>query len=154
MLLSAAILNGASVATGMFVIVALLHAAFGVEAAANASVGAIIALIADNPRARRGKFAHLIAAPLLGLPLFLAVQLLRGHPIELGLLLVPATFVAFLSTAWGRAGMPVAAAVMFAMLLAMAPQPATSLHEALLRTAWCACGASLYVLDRKSTRLN
>jgi drug/metabolite transporter (DMT)-like permease len=42
--------------------------------------------------------------------------------------------------------MPVAAAVMFAMLLAMAPQPATSLHEALLRTAWCAGGAFLYVL--------
>ncbi len=145
-LLSAAVLNGASVAVGMALVVALMHATFGVAAASNASVGTVIALIADNPRARRGKFSHLLAAPLLGLPLFLAVQLLRGHPVELGLLLVPATFLAFLSTAWGRAGMPVAAAVMFAMLLAMAPQPATSLHEALLRTAWCACGAFLYVL--------
>lgn len=145
-LLSAAVLNGASVAVGMALVVALMHATFGVAAASNASVGTVIALIADNPRARRGKFSHLLAAPLLGLPLFLAVQLLRGHPAELGLLLVPATFLAFLSTAWGRAGMPVAAAVMFAMLLAMAPQPATSLHEALLRTAWCAGGAFLYVL--------
>ena len=143
---SAAILNGASVAVGMALIAALMYSAFGMVAASNASVGAIVALISDNPRARRGKFAHLIAAPLLGLPLFLAVQLLRGHPVELGLLLVPATFLAFLSTAWGRAGMPVAAAVMFAMLLGMAPHPATSLHEALLRAGWFAGGAFLYVL--------
>ena len=33
----------------------------------------------DMPRARRGKFAHLIVAPLLGVPLFLAVQLLRAQ---------------------------------------------------------------------------
>ena len=145
-LLSAAILNGASVAIGMALVALVMHAAFGMAAASNASVGAIIALISDMPRARRGKFSHLLAGPLLGLPLFLAVQLLRGHPVELGLLLVPATFLAFLSTAWGRAGMPVAAAVMFAMLLAMAPQPASGLHEALLRTAWCAGGAFLYVL--------
>ena len=64
----------------------------------------------------------------------LAVQLLREHPVELGLLLLPGTFLAFLSTAWGRRGMPVAAAVMFAMLLAMAPKPAADLHEALLRS--------------------
>jgi hypothetical protein len=79
----------------MALVVALMHATFGVAAASNASVGTVIALIADNPRARRGKFSHLLAAPLLGLPLFLAVQLLRGHPVELGLLLVPATFLAF-----------------------------------------------------------
>lgn len=145
-LLSTYVLNGAAVALGMFLITALIHATLGTAAAANASVGAIIALIADYPRARRGKFLHLIAGPVLGLPLFLAVQLLRTHPVELGLLLLPGTFLAFLSTAWGRRGMPVAAAVMFAMLLAMAPQPAANLHEALLRTSWCALGAGLYVL--------
>ncbi len=145
-LLSTYALNGASVALGMLLITALIHATLGTAAAANASVGAIIALISDYPRARRGKFLHLIAGPVLGVPLFLAVQLLRAHPVELGLLLLPGTFLAFLSTAWGRRGMPVAAAVMFAMLLAMAPKPAADLHEALLRTAWCALGAGLYVL--------
>lgn len=152
-LLSASVLNGASVAIGLALIVALVYAAFGMTAASNAAVGAITVLITDIPRARRGKFAHLIAAPLLALPLFLAVQLLRGHPVELGLLLVPATFLAFLSTAWGRAGMPVSAAVMLAMLLAMAPQPATSLHEALVRTGWCACGAFLYLLYGTASNL-
>lgn len=143
--LSAAVLNGASVALGLLLIALLIHAVLGAHAAASASVGAIVALIPDMPRARRGKFAHLIVAPLLGVPLFLAVQLLRGHPVELGLLLVPATFFAFLSTAWGRPGMPVAAGLMFAMLLALAPEPAASVHEALQRTGWCALGAGLYV---------
>ncbi|MGB6116386.1 MAG: FUSC family membrane protein, partial [Comamonas sp.] len=143
--LSASVLNGASVALGLLLMALLIHALFGAHAASNASVGAIVALIPDTPRARRGKFAHLIVAPLLGVPLFLAVQLLRGHPVELGLLLVPATFFAFLSTAWGRPGMPVAAGLMFAMLLALAPEPAASVHEALQRTGWCALGAGLYV---------
>ena len=145
-LLGADVLSGLSVAIGMSLTALLGYAAFGTTAAINISVGAIIALIPDTPRPKRGKLAHLVAAPLLGLPLFLAVQLLRGHPVELGLLLVCGTFLAFLSTAWGGRGMPVAAAVMFAMLLAMAPQPADSVHEALLRTAWCAGGALLYVL--------
>lgn len=145
-LLSASILNGASVAVGMLLVAMLAHAAFGLTAATNAAVGAIIALIPDSTRPRRGKFAHLIAAPLLGVPLFLAVQLLRGDPLALGALLVFGTFAAFLSTAWGGRGMPVAAALMMAMLLAMAPLPPASAHEALLRAAWCALGAGLYVL--------
>ncbi len=145
-LLSTYALNGTAVACGMLLVVGLAHALLGIHAATNASVGAIIALIPDMPRPRRGKLAHLVAAPLIGVPLFLAVQLLRQHPLELGLLLVSGTFIAFLSTAWGKRGMPVAAALMFAMLLAMAPQPATDWHEAVLRSAWCALGALLYVL--------
>lgn len=145
-LLSAHALNGASVALGMALIATLVYSSFGIVAATNASVGAIIVLLCDGVRARRGKFAHLIAAPLLGVPLFFVVQLLRGHPIELGLVLLPATFIAFLFTAWGRRGMPVTAAVMFAMLLALAPPPASNLQEAVLRSAWCATGSALYVL--------
>jgi uncharacterized membrane protein YccC len=145
-LLSDYVLNGVSATFGFFLVAACTHLAFGETVAVNASVGAIIALLPDNVRPTRGHFGYLIAAPLLGLPLFLVVQLLRPYPIELGLFLVPATFVAFLATAWGRRGMPIAAAAMFAMLLAMAPLPATSIHEALLRTVGCALGAFLYVL--------
>ena len=64
-LLSSYVLNGAAVALGMFLITALIHATLGPVASANASVGTIIALISDNPRACRGKFSHLIAAPIL-----------------------------------------------------------------------------------------
>lgn len=145
-LLSAHVLNGASVAVGMLLITAAIGAGWGVTAAANAAVGVTIVLVTDGVRARRGKFAHMVAAPLLGVPLFLAVQLLRPHPIELGLLLLPGTFLAFLAMAWGSRGIPVAMAGMFAMLFAMAPQPAANAHEVLLRTGWCALGAALYLV--------
>lgn len=144
-LLSAHVLNGASAAIGMFLVAALVFVLAGQAAAVTASVGAIVVLLGDGVHARRGKFGQLLAAPLLGLPLYFMVSSLRGHPLELGLLLLPATFLAFLLTAWGRRGMPVTASVMFAVLLALAPAPAASLHEALLRTAWCALGAGLYL---------
>jgi hypothetical protein len=145
-LLGAHALNGTSVAVGMAIVTLVVHGLRGPSAAIDAGVGAIIVLLADDARPRRGKFAHLIAAPLLGIPLFLLVLLLRAHPLELGLFLVSATFVAFLSTAWGRRGMPVVAAVMLAMFLAMAPAPVADVHAALLRTLWCAAGAGLYAV--------
>ena len=145
-LLSAHVLNGASVALGMFLVTALVHAWLGAEAAANATVGVITVLVADGVRPRRGKFAQLVAAPLIGIPLFLAVQLLRAHPVELGLLLVPATFIAFLGMAWGKQGMPVAVGVMLAMLFALAPAPPSGLHEALTRALYAATGAALYIV--------
>lgn len=145
-LLSDYVLNGVSVMLGFALVAACTYFAFGEAVAVNASVGALIALLADNVRPVRGHFGYLVASPLLGLPLFLVVQLLRPYPLELGLFLLPATFVSFLATAWGRRGMPIAAAAMFSMLLAMAPPPAATLHDVLLRTAGCALGAFLYVL--------
>ncbi len=145
-LLGAHALSGAMGVLGLFLVALVTWALGGTEAAIGAGVGAIIALLPHEVRARRGTFAHLAIAPLVGIPLFLAVQLLRAHPLALGLFLVPGTFLAFLSTAWGRRGMPVSGAVMFAMLMALAPVPAVDLDEALLRTAWCAFGAVLYVV--------
>lgn len=144
-LLGAHVLNGLAVALGMLLVTASIAACFGAVAAANAAVGVTLVLLTDGVRARRGKFAHLLAAPLLGVPLFLAVQLLRPHPLELGLLLLPGTFLAFLAMAWGNRGAPVAMAWMFAMLFALAPQPAAGVDEALRRTGWCALGAALYL---------
>lgn len=144
--LSAHVLNGVSATLGLFLVAALIFLTLGEAAAVNASVGAIVALLPDGVQPRRGKLTHLLLAPLLGIPLFLAVQLLRPYPLELGFFLLPATFIVFLATAWGARGMAVAAAAMFAILLAMAPLPAPSVTVALLRTAWCALGALLYVL--------
>jgi len=144
-LLSAHVLNGAVVAVGLLLVAMLVFALAGQAAAVSASAGAIVVLLCDGVRAQRGKFGQLLAAPALGLPLHLAVQVLREQPGALAALLITATFIAFLFTAWGRRGMPVTAAVMFAMLLALAPAPAESWQEALLRTAWCGLGAALYL---------
>lgn len=145
-LLSAHVLNGTAVALGLLLVAVSAYLLLGAYAAVNCSVGAIITLLADGLHPRRGKINHLIAGPIVGVPLFLLVQLLRADALALGVVLVVGSFVAFLATAWGRRGMPTAAAIMFAMLLAMAPQPATSSSEALLRTLWCASGAVGYVV--------
>ncbi|MCZ2104339.1 MAG: FUSC family protein [Comamonadaceae bacterium] len=146
MLLGSHALLGASAALGMLLATALAHAAFGPEAAIHASVGALITLVPHGMRARRGTLVHLIVAPLLGLPLFWAVQMLRERPLALGAVLVAATFVSFLIMAWGKRGVPVAAAIMLAALLAMAPLPVRDAHEALVRTAYGALGALTYLV--------
>ena len=51
-LLSAHVLNGASVAVGMFLVTTLVHAGWGAEAAANATVGVITALVTEAQRSR------------------------------------------------------------------------------------------------------
>ena len=145
-LLSDYVLNGASCAFGMFVVSAIVHLLFGAEAAANATVGVIAALAPDLVGPRRGKLVHLVVAPLIGVPLFLAVQLLRGHPVGLGLFLVPATFLAFLGMAWGKRGAPVAIGVMLVMLFSMSTPLAASPGQALVRTFYCGLGCALYVV--------
>ena len=144
--LSHYVLNGASCALGLFLVSLVVHALFGPEAATNATVGVIAALAPDLVGPRRGKLAHMAVAPLLGVPLFGAVQLLRGHPAALGLLLVSATFFVFLGMAWGKRGAPVAIGVMLAMVFGLSSPAAANGAEALARTLYCGLGAALYVV--------
>jgi uncharacterized membrane protein YccC len=144
--LSHYIANGISVAFGLLLISGGVHLWLGTIAAASATVGVIVTAPPDLAAPRRGKFWQMLPAPLIGLPLFLAVQLLHTRPLDLGLLLVPATFLAFLGMAWGKRGIPIAIAVMLAMVFSMATQPPTGLAEALERALHFGIGAALYVL--------
>jgi len=144
--LSHYILNGISVAIGLALISAGVHLWLGVAAGAAASVGVIVTAPPDLAAPRRGKVWQMLPAPVLGIPLFLAVQLLHTRPLQLGLLLVPATFLAFLAMAWGKRGIPIAIAVMFSMVFSMATHPPDSLALALETTQYFALGAALYVL--------
>jgi uncharacterized membrane protein YccC len=144
--LSHYIANGLSVAFGLLLISAGVHLWLGAFAAAAAAVGVIVAAPPDLPGPRRGKFRQMLPAPLIGVPLFFAVQMLHAAPIRLGLLLVPATFLAFTAMAWGKRGIPIAIAVVFAMIFSMATPKPTGLAEAFDRTALFALGAALYVL--------
>lgn len=145
-LLSLHVLNGATAAFGLLLVTACIYFLLGRGAAIGSSVGVVMALIPDSARPRRGKFAHLLVAPLVGVPLFLAIQFLRPHPVEFGFFLVGATFIAFLATAWGVRGLGVTIGIMFGLLLALAPPPARDTLEAFTRTGWCALGSLLYVL--------
>ncbi|RYF53854.1 MAG: FUSC family protein, partial [Comamonadaceae bacterium] len=144
--LSHDVLNGLTVALGLLLISGGLHLALGAAAGTAAATGVIVASPPDRAAPRRGKLRQMLPAPLLGIPLFFAVQMLHSMPWQLGLLLVPATFLAFLAMAWGKRGIPIAIAVMLAMVFAMATPAPASLHEALMRTGHMALGATLYAV--------
>jgi uncharacterized membrane protein YccC len=144
--LSYYVANGCSVALGLALITAGVHAWLGLAASTAASVGVLVCAPPDLAAPRRGKFFQMLPAPLLSVPLFFAVQWLHTAPLRLGLLIVVASFFAFLAMAWGKRGIPIAIAVVFSMIFSMAtPPPAT--HAQALSTTWhFALGAGLYVV--------
>ncbi len=144
--LSHYVASGVAVAVGLFLISGAIHLWLGAIAGASAAVGVIVTSPPDQPSPRRGKFLQMLPAPLIGLPLFLAVQLLHSAPIRLGMVLVPATFLAFIAMAWGKRGIPIAIAVMLAIVFSMATPAPVDLHEALERTWHFGLGAGLYVV--------
>ncbi|MET0207997.1 MAG: FUSC family membrane protein [Burkholderiaceae bacterium] len=147
--LSHYVANGLSVALGLMLISAGVHVFFGAAAASAASVGVIVTAPPDLPGPRRGKFWQMLPAPLLGLPLFFAVQMLQESPLGLGLLIVPAAFLSFLAMAWGKRGVPIAVALMFSAVFSMAVpthEGRNAVDAALRTTAYFGLGAGLYVL--------
>src|SRR5690554_6817184 len=119
-LLSSYVTTGMSAGLGLLLISASAYLLLGQFAASVAAVGAIVCVPPDHAMPRRGKFVSLLPAALLGLPLFAGVQALHDMPLYLGLLLVPATFFAFLAGAWGQRGLPIVISIMFAMTFSMA----------------------------------
>jgi len=144
--LSHYVANGLSAALGLLLISGGVHLFLGAFAAAAASVGAIVCIPPDQPAPKRGKFWQLLPAALIGLPLFFCVQVLHAAPISLGLLLVPATFIAFLAAAWGKRGLPISISVMFAMIFSMAVPEHTNGATVVSTCLYFALGAGLYLL--------
>ena len=144
--LSHYVASGLTVALGLLFISGGIHLWLGTLAASTAATGVIVTAPPDLPGPRRGKFLQMLPAPLIGLPLFFAVQMLHSAPIRLGLLLVPATFMAFLAMAWGKRGIPIAIAVMFSMVFSMATQTPAGMADVIERTWHFGLGAGLYVI--------
>lgn len=144
--LSFYITNGLSVAMGLFLISGGVHLVMGALASSTAAVGVLVASPPDQYGPRRGKFWQMLPAPLIGLPLFFAVQLLHARSLHVGLLMVPATFLAFLAMAWGKRGIPIAISVMFSMIFSMAAPTPNGMAEAIERTLHFGLGAGLYVI--------
>ncbi|MGZ5846618.1 MAG: FUSC family membrane protein [Ramlibacter sp.] len=145
-LLSSHVTNGLSAGAGLLLVSTLVHLLLGPAASAAAVVGVIVVTPPDQPAPRHGKYTHLLPAALIGTPLFLAVHLVHERPLALWLLLVGATFIAFLGAAWGKRGLPIAISAMFAMIFSLAAPAAGGLDAALLQTAHFALGAFLYLL--------
>ncbi|HMA07474.1 MAG TPA: FUSC family protein, partial [Ramlibacter sp.] len=143
--LSHQVLNGLSAALGLLLISAGARIFIDPFAASIAAVGAIVCIPPDRAAPRRGRFWQMLPAALFGLPLFLAIQEVRANPIALGLLLVPATFLAFLGGAWGKRGLPIAISIMLAMIFSMAvpEQAGVAMMDSGL---YFALGAGLYLV--------
>ena len=144
--LSYYVLNGLSVAFGLFLISGSVHVFLGAFASVAASIGISAAAPPDQPAPRRGKFRQLLPAPIIAVPLFFAVQVLHADPLRLGLLLVPATFLAFLAAAWGKRGIPITIAAMLAIVLSMAAPPEADGVTALTSSLYFALGAVSYLV--------
>jgi uncharacterized membrane protein YccC len=144
--LSYYVTNGLSAAFGMLLISGGVHLWLGPFAAAAAAVGVVIVIPPDQPAPRRGKFAQLLPGALIGLPLFLATQLLHGDPLQMGLLLAVATFIAFLGAAWGKRGIPISISIMFAMIFSMAVPAGGSLAAAWNTSLYAAIGVGFYLI--------
>jgi uncharacterized membrane protein YccC len=74
------------------------------------------------------------------------VQALHEQPLPLSLLIVGATFLAFLGAAWGKRGLPISISVMFAMIFSLAATPRTGTGAAWRTTLDFTLGAGLYVV--------
>ncbi len=144
--LSDYVLNGTACALGLLLVSIIVYAVLGPQAAAVANVGAIATSVPDLVSPRRAKLPQILVAPLFAVPMFAAVLALDDHTIGLGVLLVAATFVVFLGMAWGKRGVPVALGVMLAIVFAMSLPAAPEANAVLLRSAYCALGAALYVV--------
>jgi uncharacterized membrane protein YccC len=144
--LSYYVTNGLSTALGLLLISGTVHLLLGPFAAVTASVGVIVVTPPDQPAPRRGKFWQLLPAALIGPPLFFAVQVLHAEPVRLGVLLVLASFGAFLGGAWGKRGLPISVSVMLALIFPMAV-PAQSGGATVLSTSlYFALGAAVYLV--------
>nr|HET7857753.1 FUSC family protein [Caldimonas sp.] len=141
-LLPAYVVNGIAVAVGIGCIQLLALALVGAHAAALVVSGAVCASIADLPNAPSRTWHRVGAAALLSVLAALAVDLVRGHPTALGIVVAVVAFVAMMALAWGARAGAVSFSPVLAMIFAMAVPPAE--HE-LSIAGWGACGAVAYL---------
>ena len=137
---------GVSAALGLVAITTAVQFFAGAFAASMASVGVLVCIPPDQPAPQRDKFWQLLPAAFLGLPLFVGVQFLHAEPVALGLLVVPATFLAFLGGAWGKRGLRIVVSVMFAMIFSMALPPTVNGTSQWTLGLYFALGAGLYLV--------
>ena len=136
------LVNGIAAASGVGCIQLLVGEVAGAHAAALAVSGAVTASIADLTNVP-SRTAHRVgAAALLSVLAAVAVDLLRTHPLVLGVVVGVVAFLAMLTLAWGARAGAVSFAPVLSMIFSMAVPPAE--HE-LSIAAWSACGSFLYL---------
>ena len=142
-LLPAYAINGIATAVGIGCIQLLTREIAGAHAAALVVSGAVCASIADLPNVPSRTLHRVGAAALLSFLAALAVDLLRQHPLALGVVVLVVAFLAMMVLAWGARAGAVSFSPILSMIFSMAVPPAD--HE-LSIAGWCACGGIAYLL--------
>ncbi|MDQ6627776.1 MAG: FUSC family protein [Pseudomonadota bacterium] len=142
-LLPAHVANGIATAVGIGCIQLAAWRLFGGHVAALVVSGAVCASIADLPNVPSRTLHRVGAAALLSAAAALAVDLLRPHPLGLGIVVVVVAFLAMMTLAWGQRAGAVSFSPILSMIFSMAVPPAE--HE-LAIAGWGACGGFAYLL--------
>jgi uncharacterized membrane protein len=143
--LTAAQLNGVTVALGVALVQLLVNRAFGPEAGLLAAGGAVCAALPDVPNAPHRAWPRMLPAALATALVTLAVGLLRPHAVAMTLLVAAIGYTSLMAMAWGKRAGPLSFAPVLALVFAMArgPVPANA-AEAVKHAGWVLAGALVY----------
>ncbi|RYX97496.1 MAG: FUSC family protein [Comamonadaceae bacterium] len=144
--LSQYVTNGLTVTLGLVLIMLAIFETAGLAGATTAAVGVLITSLPDLPAPRKRKIMQMLPAPVMSLPLFVLVQLVRQDPVFLGVVLVAGSFLAVMLMAWGKRGGPICFSLLISMMFSMAAPVVGSLEEIAIHAGWFAGGATLYLL--------
>ncbi|WP_374592937.1 FUSC family protein [Aquabacterium sp.] len=143
--LTAAQLNGVTVALGVALVQGLVGQGFGGEAGLLAAGGAVCAALPDVPNAPHRAWPRMLPAALATALVTLAVGLLRTQAVAMTLLVAVIGFTSLMTMAWGKRAGPLSFAPVLALVFAMArgPVPANA-AEAIVHAGWALAGALAY----------
>lgn len=144
--LTAAHLNGISVALGVALTQALFSAVFGLPVGLAAAGGAVCTSLPDLPNPPHRVWRRLFPAALLAALVTLAVGLAHGSPVATTVLVAVIAFVTLMTMAWGMRAGPVSFTGVLAMVFAMAWHERGSSFDALTHAGWVLAGALAYSL--------
>lgn len=149
--LTAAQLNGLSVALGVALVQALASTVFGAEVGLATAGGAVCASLTDVPNPPQRVLRRLVPAALLGAVVTLSVGLLRESPLAMTALIALTAFVTLMTMAWGPRAGPLSFSGVLALVFAMAWEDPLTRIEAVQHAGWVLLGASCYALWARST---
>ncbi len=144
------VINGASVALGVGVVEALVHAAAGPRAAALAMTGAIYASLADLPLRPERNWRRVGAGALMGFGAATLMLLTRPYAAAQGIAIALIAFVAMMMLGFGPRAGPASFAAVLSIVFTMGLPPLEPVGEAL---GWQAAGAACCLLWSAATSI-
>lgn len=136
--------SGVQAAAGVAGVALLVHHWLGIDAALVSAIGANCVSIADRPSPTPHKLVETLAAAVFSSAAALIVGLSRPSPWATGIAVLGLGFFSGMLNAYGNRAMPVAAAVLLAVVVTLG-SPMQGLPHDLDRVVLFAAGSALYI---------